>query len=184
MKSKKNVMKEVFIFIVLLILVLLILAVALYDYVPANISVAEIKEYSPDSKTTSIKQEIAYTNGGDTTANGMSEGELINSLKSYSIDASELALYAEKRSYEKGNSNPFDDYTVNTEPTTPNNTTTSTTPNQNVGASPTTNTTANTNTTTSAKTNTNVGAPATTTTTPATQTQATTGTFFESPNSK
>lgn len=176
MKSKKNVMKEVFIFIVLLILVLLILAVALYDYVPASVSVAEIKEYSPDSKTTSIKQEIAYTNGGDTTANGMSEGELINSLKSYSIDASELALYAEKRSYEKGNSNPFDDYTVNTESTTPNNTTTSTTSNQNVGASPTTNTTANTNT--------NVGAPATTTTTPATQTQTTTGTFFESPNSK
>ncbi len=174
-------MKEVFIFIVLLILVLLILAVALYDYVPANISVAEIKEYSPDSKTTSIKQEIAYTNGGDATADGMTEGELINSLKSYSINASELAVYAEKRSYERGNSNPFDDYTVNTEATTPNNTTTSTTQNQNVGANPTT--TPNT-TTVNTNTNTNVGAPATTTTTPATQTQTTTGTFFESPNSK
>lgn len=181
MKSKKNIMKEVFIFIVLLILVLLILAVALYDYVPSNISVAEIKEYSPDSKTTSIKQEIAYTNGGDMTADGMTEGEFINSLKSYSIDASELALYAEKKQYEKGNSNPFDDYTVSKETTTSNNTTT---PNQNVGASANTNTTTNTGTVNNNVPNTNAPAPTTPATTTESQAQTTTGTFFESPNSK
>lgn len=187
MKSKKNIMKEVFIFIVLLILVLLILAVALYDYIPSNVSVAEIKEYSPDSKTTSIKQEIAYTNGGDTTADGMTEGEFINSLKSYSIDASELALYAEKRSYERGNSNPFDDYTVEKETTTQNNTTTQTNPNQNVGASANTNSTANTGTTNNnapASVNTNAPAPTTPATTTESQAQSTTGTFFESPTSK
>lgn len=187
MKSKKNIMKEVFIFIVLLILVLLILAVALYDYVPSNVSIAEIKEYSPDSKTTSIKQEIAYTNGGDATADGMTEGELINSLKSYSIDASELAVYAEKKSYERGNSNPFDDYTVETETTTQNNTTTQTNPNQNVGASANTTTTnTSTNNTTNTTTSANTNAPGTTTpaTTTESQAQSTTGTFFESPTSK
>ena len=80
MKSKKNIIKEVFIFIVLLILVLLILAVSLYDYIPSNIRVEEIKEYNADSKTTSIKQEIAYTNGGDSTADGYTQEELVTSL--------------------------------------------------------------------------------------------------------
>lgn len=165
MKSRKNIVKEVFIFIVLLILVLLILAVALYDFVPTNINVAEIKEYNPDSKTTAIKQEIAYTNGGDISEDSTSE-EFITSLKSYSIDASELAMYAQKN-YDKGNSNPFE-----------------------YGAEATTNTTTDTNTTATTTTNTSATNTTTTNTTTATTTtntttsNTTTGTFFEKPNSK
>ncbi len=105
----KSFVKEVFIFILLLILILLILAVALYDFIPANINVPETISYSPDTTTTSIKQEIAYTNGGDTTADSnQTDTELITSLKSYSINSSDLAVYGQKNLYNSGNSNPFD----------------------------------------------------------------------------
>lgn len=170
MKSKKNIVKEVFIFIILLILVLLILAVSLYDYIPSTIKVSEIKEYNADSKTTAIKQEIAYTNGGDTTENDN------GSLKSYSIEASDLSMFAQKN-YDKGNSNPFE-YGIEATTTNP-----TTTPD----ANNTSNGTNNTNTTTGQPTtnnNTTTTPNNTTTVTPGTTNNSSTGTFFESPNSK
>lgn len=63
MKKKKNHLgKEFGIMIMLSLLIMLMLAVSLYDFVPSNINVPEVIEYSSDSATTSIKQEIAYTN--------------------------------------------------------------------------------------------------------------------------
>lgn len=169
MKSKKNIVKEVFIFIILLILVLLILAVSLYDYIPSTVKVSEIKEYNADSKTTAIKQEIAYTNGGDTKENDN------GSLKSYSIEASDLSMFAQKN-YDKGNSNPFEyGIEATTNPTT--------TPDANNPS----NGTNNTNTTTgqpATNSNTTTTPNNTTTVTPGTTNNSTTGTFFESPNSK
>lgn len=166
MKSKKNIVKEVFIFIILLILVLLILAVSLYDYIPSTVKVSEIKEYNADSKTTAIKQEIAYTNGGDTTENDN------GSLKSYSIEASDLSMFAQKN-YDKGNSNPFEyGIEATTNPTTPD-------------ANNTSNGTNNTNTTTGQPTtNTTTTPNNTTTVTQGTTNNSSIGTFFESPNSK
>lgn len=106
-KNKIGIMKEIVILVLLIILIMLILAVALYDFIPANITMPEPIEYSADSKTTSIKQEIAYTNGGDITADESNQ-ELITSLKSYSLDASDLKIYGQKNLYNSGNSNPFD----------------------------------------------------------------------------
>lgn len=176
MKSKKNIIKEVFIFIVLLILVLLILAVSLYDYIPSNIRVEEIKEYNADSKTTSIKQEIAYTNGGDSTADGYTQEELVTSLKSYSIGEADLAMYKQKN-YDQGNSNPFE-YGIEATNVNPN-------PNQD----PNTNSNGNNNTTNTAgqpvvSNTTNQSNTNTATVTQGTTNNSSTGTFFESPNSK
>lgn len=154
--KKKNLIKEIFILILLLILIMLILAVALYDFIPSDITIPDEITYSSDSVTTSIKQEIAYTNGGDITAD-QSEAELVTSLKSYSITSSDLAVYEQKGVYDKANSNPFD-YAEEPAPET-------TTTDQ----STTTNTT---NTTTSQ------------TSTPAQTNQTSSGTFFEKPNSK
>lgn len=174
MKSKKNIIKEVFIFIVLLILVLLILAVSLYDYIPSNIRVEEIKEYNADSKTTSIKQEIAYTNGGDSTADGYTQEELVTSLKSYSIGEADLAMYKQKN-YDQGNSNPFE-YGIEA---------TNVNPNQD----PNTNSNGNNNSTNTAgqpvvSNTTNQSNTNTATVTQGTTNNSSTGTFFESPNSK
>lgn len=98
---KKSYFKEIVILILLLILIMLILAVALYDFVPTNVNIPETISYTPDSKTTSIKQEIAYTNGGDVTPD-QTETELVTSLKSYSINASDLTVYGQKNLYNSG----------------------------------------------------------------------------------
>lgn len=109
-KKKKNMSKEIVIVLLLLILISLILAVSLYDFVPSNINVPAKIEYSADSETTSIKQEIAYTNGGNLTADDKisDEESLVTSLKSYSIKSTDLTVYSDKKLYNSGNSNPFD----------------------------------------------------------------------------
>lgn len=162
-KGEINIAKEIFIIILLTILSMLVLAVALYDFIPNDINVSEGVEYTADSSTTSIKQEIAYTNGGDTTAD---EEQMVTSLKSYSIQASDLTVYGQKNLYNSGNSNPFD---YAEEATPPENTTTTEQPatNQTTNAGEVVNTTqpAPTNQTTTAS-------------------NSTVGTFFESPTSK
>ena len=113
-RNNFNIAKEILIFVALLIIIMLIIAVSLYDFIPSNVNVLEPISYSSDSTTTNIKQEIAYTNSGDTTADESadnsekSDEELVASLKSYTINASELAMYGEKKLYNSGNSNPFD----------------------------------------------------------------------------
>ena len=141
---------------------MLILAVALYDFIPANVSVPETITYTSDTTTTSIKQEIAYTNGGDTTADtNQTDEQLVTSLKSYSIDSSDLTVYGEKNLYNSGNSNPFD-YASEQQPAT--------TPEQNPAT-----TNNNSNQTQSGSDN---------QTTNSTTNTSTPGTFFESPTTK
>lgn len=156
--KKKSLIKEIFILILLLILIMLILAVALYDFIPSDITIPDEITYASDSITTSIKQEIAYTNGGDMNAD-QSQTELVTSLKSYSITSSDLAVYEQKGVYDKANSNPFD---YAEEP------------------APETNTTTDTNTTNNTTTNGTTNQTAT----PGQTNQSNTGTFFEKPNSK
>ena len=106
---KGNITKEIIIMLLLIILIMLIMAVGLYEFVPSGISIPEGIEYNSDSKTVAIKQEIEYTNGGDATADSKSDSEELSTLlKSYTIDATDLAVYGEKKLYISGNSNPFD----------------------------------------------------------------------------
>ncbi len=171
-KGKMNIVKEVFIMIVLILLITLILAVALYDFIPNDINISEAIEYTADSSTTSVKQEIAYTNRGDTTADdSLSDQEMVTSLKSYSVEASDLTVYGQKNLYNSGNSNPFD---YAEEATTNNQNTTTQQPESN-----TTNNaggTSNTANVAEPSQNTNTNTP------PATN--STVGTFFENPTSK
>ena len=166
---KKGFVKEIFILILLLILIMLILAVSLYDFIPANINVPEAINYSSDTITTSIKQEIAYTNGGDATANNTpSDAELVTSLKSYSVEASDLTMYGQKNMYNSGNSNPFD-YAQDTSADESNSSTNNNTTTQGNGTTQTNNGNSSATTTTQTGTTTN---------------NSNTGTFFESSTSK
>ena len=176
-KKKAKIAKEIIILMLLTILIMLILAVALYDFIPSNIQIPEIKEYSSDSTTTAIKQEIEYTNGGDLgidmDKDKDKDEEIQTALKSYSIDSSDLTVYGQKNLYNSGNSNPFD-YATEEQPspstggntTSPNGQNTTQT---NTNSSTSTNTSSSTNTT-----NQSAGKP----------TNSTTGTFFENPASK
>ena len=164
-KRNRNFQKEILIFMALLIIIMLIIAVALYDFIPSTVSIPETISYSSDSETTSIKQEIAYTNAGDSTADESANGteksneDIITSLKSYSINASDLTVYGQKNLYNSGNSNPFD-YAEDTQATT-----------EQGKTADGTNTTAN-NTTSASDAQTN------------TTTNSATGTFFERANTK
>ena len=165
-KKGTHIGKEVCIMLLLVILIMLILAVALYDFIPNDINVAKAIEYTADSATTSVKQEIAYTNGGDSSADdSATEQEIVTSLKSYSIEAGDLTVYGQKNLYNSGNSNPFDYATEAVTTPEPNNTTTNTTTGQ----------PANT---------TNSNSATTTNTSGGNTTSSTTGTFFESSTSK
>lgn len=166
MKNGNHIGKEIFIIIVLIILIMLVLAVALYDFIPNNIHISEAIEYTADSSTTSVKQEIAYTNGGDTTADeSMSDQEMVASLKSYSIEASDLNVYGQKNLYNSGNSNPFDYAQEATPPAT--DTTEQPATNQTTNAGEVTNTSNQTTEKNTSNAN-----------------QSNVGTFFESPSSK
>lgn len=166
-KKKTHIEKEIFIAILLAILIMLILAVALYDFIPNDVNIVEPIEYTADSATTSVKQEIDTTNNGDLTADQQqTQQEIVTSLKSYSIEATDLTVYGQKNLYNSGNSNPFDyapDDTT-TQPTdgnTANNTVT-----EQQATTPSTNSATATNTTSNTTTN------------------SPTGTFFESSTSK
>ena len=106
-KQRNSFAKEIIIMLLLAIIILLVMLVALYDFIPTNVVIPETVTYSSDAATTSIKQEINYTNGGDITADGDLDS-VVTSLKSYSIEASDLTLYGQKNLYNSGNSNPFD----------------------------------------------------------------------------
>lgn len=106
-KKKDNLTKEVIIMLLLAIIILLIMIVALYDFKPNSVIIPEVVEYSSDAKTSAIKQEINYTNGGDATADGDVDS-VLSVLKSYNIDAVDLTVYSQKSLYNSGNSNPFE----------------------------------------------------------------------------
>lgn len=119
MKNKKkntSIQKEIFILVLLLILIMLILLVCLYEFIPNNINVENTISYSADPTTIKVKQEIQYTNNGDSTADissnnsvkGMDEYELNDYLQSYTITSSQLDVYKQKKLYNSGNANPFD----------------------------------------------------------------------------
>lgn len=183
-KKNTHVTKEIIIMMILVILIMLILAVALYDFVPTNINLPEPIEYMADSKTTSIKQEIMYTNAGEVD---QKEENVKDELKSYSIQASELTVYSQKNLYNKGNSNPFDYAVEDTTTTTTENGTGTTNPNTNTTTN-TTSTTTNSTTNTTGATTTGEGNQTTTQSTNANITSPTSGTttgnFFEKPSSK
>jgi len=108
-KRNSAIQKEVIIMLLLVILIMLILIVALYDFIPNDIVVSETISYSPDSVTTTVKQEIEYTNGGDAIADkSSSDIDEFEFGEPYQITASDLETYNEKKLYDKGNSNPFD----------------------------------------------------------------------------
>ena len=106
-KQSQNFAKEVIIMLLLAIIILLIMMVGLYEFMPSNIVIPETVTYSSDATTTSIKQEINYTNGGDITADG-DINSVSASLRSYSIETSDLTVYGQKNLYNSGNSNPFE----------------------------------------------------------------------------
>ena len=148
-----KVTKETLTYILLGAVVIITLGLLLYDFIPTETEMPDTLEYAADAKVTSTKQAIV--DAGYSISDG--EGGSDSLLRSYTVTQSDLAMYKNKKIYQSGKVNPFEEYK---EP-------------ENV---------VNNNTT-----NTSGGATTTNTITPTVAnqtTKSTTGTFFEKPNSK
>ena len=96
MKLEKILLESI-ILAVLAGIIVILLVIALYEYKP-NISVAKVETYSKGEETSKVLQEIATTNITDT------DGGII---RSYTISAKDLTVYAQSEVYEASRPNPF-----------------------------------------------------------------------------
>ncbi len=98
--------KEIIIFALLLVVVLFVLFVLLYDFIPGKKESIKSVEYVAENSVSEVLEEIKENTGVDVQAKNQE-----TPLKSYSVEAEDLDVYASENSYESGKSNPFDEET-------------------------------------------------------------------------
>lgn len=92
-------LKEFIITILLAIVIIILLIFAFYEYTPNQKNISEVEEYKRTGQTANTIQEIS-TASVTTTGN-----ESI--IKSYTITASDLKIYAKDKTYDEGRTDPF-----------------------------------------------------------------------------
>lgn len=132
-----DLVKEVFIFALLFMVIMFTLGILFYEDIPKNKTVPQPVEYIADSLVTSTLQEIA-----EVQEKGINIDTNIEPQWSYSVTSSDLAMYASKRSYTSGKTDPFAEYAEETTEnegtnTVVNNTTNTTTSNKGSSSSTT-----------------------------------------------
>ena len=107
----KNVIKEIFVGLLLLLIVILSLGVLVYESIPNTEENISSVSYSPDTSVTKTLQTISEEKekseeektSGESTSFGAN-------LVSYRIGINDLERYEERKTYESGKLNPFEDY--------------------------------------------------------------------------
>lgn len=105
----KSISKELFIMALLLMIVVFMIGMVFYKYMPNNKTVPEPVTYTADSSTTAVLQEIAESNGYSSSSD--EEYEVEDVIKSYSIGTKELTTAASKQTFVSGKTDPFAEYT-------------------------------------------------------------------------
>jgi len=113
-----KVAREIFIVILLIAVVIFTLGLMFYSSIPTNKAMPASIEYSSDSDTVATKQKIEETKLtefekqllSDTTSNSDSKQEKEIVLASYTVGVSELSTARNRRLYQSGKSNPFEEY--------------------------------------------------------------------------
>ncbi len=107
----KNVIKEIFIGLLLLLIVILSLGVLFYESIPNTEENIESVSYAPDTSVTktlqSISEEKEKSEEDKTPGESTSFGA---NLVSYRIGINDLERYEERKTYESGKLDPFEDY--------------------------------------------------------------------------
>jgi len=93
----KPVVKEISIILLVSIAVLLVFGILLYDYIPLNHVVPTISEYKVPEQVKEQLKEIATEDTSDI-------------ILTYEISESDLGVYENTKSYDKGKVNPFSTY--------------------------------------------------------------------------
>ena len=92
----KSIFKEIVIIILLLLTILLLFGIAFYNYMPTSKTVpTKIEEYAIEED---VKKEL------NEELNKTDSEEVV---KTYLLDATDLAAYEQTKEYNKGKTNPF-----------------------------------------------------------------------------
>ena len=93
----KNIVKEIIILLLISLAILLILGIILYDYMPNNKIIPEVKEYQ---KSAEMKEALLNAKA--------EEGTKV--VLTYEITNSDLNMYQNTKEYRAGKLNPFEEY--------------------------------------------------------------------------
>lgn len=97
-----KVIKEALIIVLLFLVILFTIGILFYDCMSVDVDKVVSIEYETDENVNEVLNEIEANTGIDvknTTSNSL--------LKSYSITADDLTVYASEKSYESGKKDPF-----------------------------------------------------------------------------
>ena len=94
--------KELLIILLLIVVIVFVLIVLLYDFIPGKKENIKSVEYIAENSVSDVLEEIKENTGVDVQAR---DSDI--PLKSYSVDANDLNVYASENSYESGKSDPF-----------------------------------------------------------------------------
>ncbi|MGN1301598.1 MAG: hypothetical protein ACI4U9_03640 [Clostridia bacterium] len=97
----KSVFKEIIIVLLLIVIIILLLGILFYDYIPTSKVVpSKVQEYALEE---TVKQEL------DKELNNLNSEEIV---KTYKLDATDIAHYEKTNEYDKGKVNPFAEYSA------------------------------------------------------------------------
>lgn len=110
----KSLVKELFIDVLLLMVVVFTLGILFYDSMPNNKATPTSITYTADTAVTTTIQQISEEKANSTSnsssssdSSGLNIGSVI---ASYSIGSTDLSTYAQRKTYESGKVDPFEDY--------------------------------------------------------------------------
>lgn len=110
----KSLVKELFIGVLLLMVVVFTLGILFYDSMPNNKATPTFITYTADTAVTTTIQQISEEKANSTSnsssssdSSGLNIGSVI---ASYSIGSTDLSTYAQRKTYESGKVDPFEDY--------------------------------------------------------------------------
>lgn len=110
----KSLVKELFIGVLLLMVVVFTLGILFYDSMPNNKATPTSITYTADTAVTTTIQQISEEKANSTSnsssstdSSGLNIGSVI---ASYSIGSTDLSTYAQRKTYESGKVDPFEDY--------------------------------------------------------------------------
>lgn len=110
----KSLVKELFIGVLLLMVVVFTLGILFYDSMPNNKATPTSITYTADTAVTTTIQQISEEKANSTSNSSSSSNssglDIGSVIASYSIGSTDLSTYAQRKTYESGKVDPFEDY--------------------------------------------------------------------------
>jgi hypothetical protein len=110
----KSLVKELFIGVLLLMVIVFTLGILFYDSMPNNKATPTSITYTADTAVTTTIQQISEEKANSTSNSSSSSNssglDIGSVIASYSIGSTDLSTYAQRKTYESGKVDPFEDY--------------------------------------------------------------------------